>query len=192
MHYWITFYRCDCKTRLNRRQKRQPAEESVTFTSVRWSVVLSQDWSPRCSRVCKDTTEDVFILGPAARRPQPVARPLMTSDTWLISCPLYLHWCEMAHYQQTNRLAALSEHPLVDNKRLHRHRRARGWWNSELPTSWRQRCSSVHDEKGEGVTKSQTWEWVWVVFFCFFFLRRILNVTLNSVLTLLDILMFLI
>lgn len=34
-------------------------------------------------------------------------------NTWPAFCPLCLHSCEMAHYQQTNQLALLSEHPLV-------------------------------------------------------------------------------
>lgn len=47
---------------------------------------------------------------------QPIAHPHVEQKH--LAClrsfgPLYLHLCEMAHYQQTNQLALLSEHPLV-------------------------------------------------------------------------------
>lgn len=44
---------------------------------------------------------------------QPTAHPRININTWPRFHPLILYSCEMAHYQQTNQLAPLSQHPLV-------------------------------------------------------------------------------
>lgn len=44
---------------------------------------------------------------------QPTAHPRININTWPRFHPLILYSCEMAHYQQTNQLASLSQHPLV-------------------------------------------------------------------------------
>lgn len=59
-------------------------------------------------------------------------------------CPLYLHLCEMAHYQQTNQLALLSEHPLVIIRDSTENPQP---GNTVLPSSLKQRYISVKDEK---------------------------------------------
>lgn len=45
--------------------------------------------------------------------------PHINTNTWRQSWPLHLHPCEMAHYQQTNQLASLSERPLVKMRDSH-------------------------------------------------------------------------
>lgn len=52
-----------------------------------------------------------------------------------VFCHLNLHLCEMAHYQQTNQLALLSEHPLVI---IRASKDSPQPGTTLVPSSWRQ------------------------------------------------------
>lgn len=112
--------------------------------SIHWTCASATDINHQITVMC--------VWGKSSALQQPLPHTHTPPETpGPVFRHLYLHLCEMAHYQQTNQLALLSEHPLVIIRASKDSPQA---GTMLVPSSWRQGRLS---RRWKWVREAQTW-----------------------------------